>query len=79
MVLLLKFKDINKKPLFAFLICVIYAISDEIHQLFVPGRTGQLKDVIIDSSGSFVGIAIVIIVIKLLEMKRNRKKRIKSI
>lgn len=79
MLLLLKFKNINKKPLFAFLICVIYAISDEIHQLFVPGRTGQLKDVIIDSCGSIVGIAIVLVFIKLLQIKRNRKKRIKSI
>lgn len=79
MLLLLKFKNINKKPLFAFSICVIYAISDEIHQLFVPGRTGQLKDVIIDSCGSIVGIAIVLVFIKLLQIKRNRKKRIKSI
>lgn len=79
MLLLLKFKNINKKPLFAFSICVIYAISDEIHQLFVPGRTGQLKDVIIDSCGSIVGIAIVLMFIKLLQIKRNRKKRIKSI
>lgn len=37
-------------------ICVLYAISDEIHQLFVPGRGGQIKDVIIDSSGAVIGI-----------------------
>lgn len=77
--LFLKFKNINKKSLFAFLLCVIYATSDEIHQLFVPGRTGQLKDVIIDSCGSIVGISIVLICIKLLEKKRRGKKRIKSI
>ena len=40
----------------ALLICVLYAISDEVHQLFVPGRGGQIKDVIIDSTGSLVGI-----------------------
>lgn len=34
----------------ALLICIIYAISDEVHQLFVPGRGGQVKDVIIDST-----------------------------
>lgn len=79
MLLLLKFKNINKKPLFAFLICAIYAISDEIHQLFVPGRSGQVRDVIIDSCGSLVGIAIVLILIKLLEIKRHKKKRIKSV
>lgn len=40
----------------AILICVLFAISDEIHQLYVPGRGGQIKDVIIDSAGAFVGI-----------------------
>lgn len=42
----------------ALLICILYAISDEFHQLFVPGRGGQLKDVFIDTAGSIVGISI---------------------
>lgn len=42
----------------AIIISVLYAISDEVHQLFVPGRGGQVKDVIIDSTGSLVGIAL---------------------
>ncbi|MGE4273856.1 MAG: VanZ family protein [Desulfitobacterium sp.] len=36
-------------------ICVLYAISDEVHQLFVPGRSGQIKDVLLDSGGAIVG------------------------
>lgn len=40
----------------AFIICVLYAVSDEIHQLFVVGRSCELRDVIIDSSGAFLGI-----------------------
>ena len=43
---------------FALLICLVYAISDEVHQLFVAGRGGQLKDVVIDSCGSTLGIFI---------------------
>lgn len=39
-------------------ICVLYASSDEIHQIFVPGRGPQVKDVFIDSSGALLGIAI---------------------
>lgn len=35
----------------AILISLFYAFTDEIHQLFVPGRGGQLKDVAIDSIG----------------------------
>ena len=39
-----------------FFIGVLYAVSDEIHQLFVPGRAGQIRDVLIDACGVFVGI-----------------------
>jgi len=37
--------------LYSALIAVIYAISDEIHQRFVPTREGRLRDVMIDSLG----------------------------
>ena len=40
----------------AFLICVLYAISDELHQLFIPGRSGQISDVLLDSTGGLGGI-----------------------
>jgi VanZ family protein len=39
-------------------ICIIFAVSDELHQLFVPGRGCQLKDVIIDTAGAVSGTAI---------------------
>ena len=42
--------------LYSLLFCILYAISDEVHQLFVVGRTGQVFDVLIDSCGSFSGI-----------------------
>ena len=40
------------------LVCLLYSISDEIHQLFVLGRSGEVRDVLIDTSGSFIGIYI---------------------
>ena len=42
------------------LLCVVYAISDEFHQLFVPGRGPLLKDVLIDASGAALGILLYI-------------------
>lgn len=39
-----------------FLFCVCYASIDEIHQLFVPDRSGQIRDVFIDSIGILIGI-----------------------
>ncbi|MFV8826431.1 VanZ family protein [Alkalihalobacterium sp. APHAB7] len=40
----------------ALVICILYAISDEVHQLFVPGRSGEVRDVLIDTAGASVGI-----------------------
>lgn len=76
--LFLQYENINKKPQLAFLLCVVYAISDEVHQLFVPGRSGQVSDVIIDLSGSFVGIVVVLLCVKLLATKKQ-KRGIKSL
>lgn len=36
-------------------ICFIYACTDEYHQTFVNGRTGQFIDVIIDTIGAIIG------------------------
>ena len=38
------------------LICMMYAVSDEIHQTFVAGRAGKILDVFIDTFGSICGI-----------------------
>ena len=45
-----------RSVLLALLICILYAVSDEVHQIFIPGRSGEIRDVIIDSTGSSVGI-----------------------
>jgi len=45
-----------KSVVYAFLVSFAYAISDEFHQLFVPGRAAQVRDVLIDGSGAFCGI-----------------------
>ena len=42
----------------ALLICILYAISDEFHQAFVPGRGPAVRDVFIDSAGALVGILV---------------------
>lgn len=45
-----------KEWLWALIICSLYAASDEYHQTFIPGRSGELRDVLIDMSGSLTGI-----------------------
>ncbi|MSU00233.1 VanZ family protein [Tissierella pigra] len=57
---------ITKAVILALIICIIYAISDEFHQLFVPGRGAQIKDVIIDTAGAITGIILQVSITKRL-------------
>lgn len=61
--------------LWSLFICVAYAISDEIHQAFVPGRGPGLKDVLIDSAGAMVGITLCLCVNKVMR-KTGKKEEI---
>ena len=36
----------------AFVFCALFAVSDEIHQTFVPGRYGKVRDVALDVGGA---------------------------
>ncbi|OGY30287.1 MAG: hypothetical protein A3J50_03175 [Candidatus Woykebacteria bacterium RIFCSPHIGHO2_02_FULL_43_16b] len=45
----------NKKPILAVYLALLYAISDEYHQSFVPLRKGDHIDVIIDLVGILGG------------------------
>ena len=47
-------------------IAAVYAATDEFHQLFVPGRSGQLSDVILDSAGALAGLLLLAIVRKVI-------------
>lgn len=51
----------NRKHAYIISILLVlgYACTDEIHQLFVPGREGKLIDVIIDTLGGLTGILII--------------------
>lgn len=48
--------NLKHKILISILITFLFACSDEVHQLFVDGRTGSIIDVGIDTIGSSVGI-----------------------
>jgi VanZ family protein len=41
-----------ERPYLALMLCVVYALTDEGHQVFVPGRTASLYDVALDSTGA---------------------------
>lgn len=50
--------------------CLIYSISDEIHQLFIAGRSGELRDVCIDFAGSLSAILILFLISRCKKLRK---------
>lgn len=49
----------------------LYAVSDEIHQYFVPGRSCQISDMLLDSFGVAAGILAVLLAFRMIDKKRK--------
>lgn len=49
-------------------ICLLYSVNDELHQTFVSGRSGELRDVCVDFCGSLLGIAVLGLITRKLKI-----------
>ena len=56
-----------KKVTISLCLGLTYAISDEIHQNFIPGRASSIKDVGIDTLGVIFGIILVVTLLKIIK------------
>ena len=54
------------------IIGILYAISDEIHQSFTPGRGPKITDVFIDSLGVFFGITVILLILEVINRKNKK-------
>ena len=77
---LLHFSTYNRLTLIAkasssFVISVLYAVSDEYHQTYIQGRSGEIRDVIIDSVGAVIGILLSLLVYKIFKALKNKSAR----
>jgi VanZ family protein len=69
-------KNSKMRPyLISLFFCLIYAASDEFHQMFVPGRSCRAVDVLIDMTGASA-ITLIIFIIKYV--KNNKTMRDKK-
>ena len=80
-VLLIRF-DKKKWPflLIGYAGCVAYALADEWHQNFIPGRAAEWKDVLIDSLGSLAGTLLaagilLTLVLRIISSRRKTEQR----
>ena len=64
---------IKRLCLTAWLIAAAYAVTDEIHQLFVPGRSCEFRDICIDAVGVLAGV----LLMRAIERRQIRKTRAK--
>lgn len=58
------------RPFVSFFITAAYAVTDEIHQLFVEGRACRMFDVFIDSCGAATAVAFIMLLIFISEKRR---------
>lgn len=56
-------KNTRNGMLLSLALTFLYAVSDEFHQLFVAGRSGQLRDVMIDTTGGLFGICLAFVLL----------------
>ncbi|MDB8793553.1 VanZ family protein [Romboutsia sp. 1001216sp1] len=62
-------KYIKKTFITSLFFTFIYACTDEVHQLFIPGRSGEIRDVLVDSTGAIIGLCVLVIIIKFVNKK----------
>jgi VanZ family protein len=66
----------RKKPsqLFAIALTSLYAVSDELHQIFVDGRACKITDWAIDTAGAIIGamgFTLIFLLVKRISEKRK--------
>ena len=62
-----------KSYICAFVFSALYAVSDEFHQLFIPGRDGNINDVLLDCLGVITGLVCVMIIMLIIKKITNKK------
>ncbi|AGY76897.2 MULTISPECIES: VanZ family protein [Clostridium] len=63
-----------KALIYIMFVCLFYAVTDEFHQAFVPGRSSLVSDVLIDFLGSLIGIFIFYTIYYLVHKIKSRQK-----
>jgi VanZ family protein len=68
--------SLKKAVMLSIIAVFLYACSDEIHQLFVSGREGRFRDVMIDTSGGAAGLLGVVLIVTHKKSSTRKKKEL---
>ncbi|MBQ9518101.1 MAG: VanZ family protein [Eubacterium sp.] len=70
---------LNKNRLYLPIICTsLYAVTDEVHQIFVDGRSCELRDWVIDTLGAALGTLAFWVIFTLINKAKDFRKRRKN-
>ena len=61
------------------IMCCLYSMTDEFHQLFVSGRNGNIRDVCIDTLGGITGAVFVTIILIFIKIKLKKVRKGKEV
>ncbi len=61
---------------YTYIISTAYAVCDEIHQYFIPGRACMVGDMVLDSMGVMAGILLVMIIRTLYIIRKNKRVKV---
>lgn len=70
-------KIMKKRMLISIIIGFLYAISDEIHQSFIPNRSARAIDIFLDTLGATNGVLIIAIIVFIYKHYKNITKELK--
>lgn len=65
-----------KQIVWSFIYCLLFAMSDEYHQLFVAGREGKITDVAIDFVGAAFGICAILLIFYIVNKIAQKKTKV---
>ncbi len=75
----LTFTCSRRRPWLTLALCAAYALTDEIHQILIPGRAFQVTDIAVDSAGALLGVGVfALLAVIVLSVKKKKSAEIKD-
>lgn len=63
------------RNILSMVVSVLYAISDEYHQTYISGRSGEIRDVLIDSLGAITGVLFILMICRIVKAVKNKTQK----
>lgn len=59
--------------IYSVVLCMVYALTDEMHQMMIEGRAPMIRDVLIDTAGGAFGAAVFILILIIYVIRKDKR------